>query len=82
MDLRDKYKNKLNVINRVNKCFNIPPDESDIFFYTGFKELRKNVNHLVRNAKLKDFNSIVNSKLKDRKKCHLNLKAFNVVNFF
>ena len=80
MDLRDKYKNKWNEVSRVNKRFNIPPSETDCFFHSRFKELRNNVNHLVRNAKFKEFNSKVNAKLKDSKKFHFNLKAFNVVN--
>ena len=38
------------------------------------------ITHAIRRAKIADFNSKINSKLKNIKKFHTNLKALNVVN--
>ena len=54
-------------------------NEYYISFYTKFKELRNQVNHLIRKAKIADFNNKINQKIKDSKKFHFNLKEFNIV---
>ena len=80
MDLRDKYKNKWNNIKQSNIKHNLVDTQNDIFFYNRFKHLKNQVNHLIRKAKINDFNSKINMKLKDSKNFHFNLKKFNVVN--
>ena len=79
MDLRDKYKNKWNEVKKSNFQNNQADSQNDILFYTKFKELKNKVNHLIRKAKINDFNVRINDKLKDSKKFHFNLKEFNVV---
>ena len=66
MDERDAYKNHFNVT-------------KDPFFYEKFKELRNVVNHTVRRAKIADFDKNINSKLRNIKVFHAQLKAYNVV---
>ena len=66
MDERDAYKNHFNVT-------------KDPFFYEKFKELRNVVNHTVRRAKTADFDKNINSKLRNIKVFHAQLKAYNVV---
>ena len=80
MDLRDKYKNKWNEIKRRNARSHLTETPSDIFFWNRFKELKNQVNRLIRNAKYKDFNNKINLKLRESKNFHFNLKHFNVVN--
>ena len=66
MDSRDIYK----------KLFN---QTNDTFFYDKFKELKNRVTHLIRKAKIADFNANINNKLKNIKSFHSNLKAYNIV---
>ena len=79
MDLRDKFKLKHNEILKSNRRQNLLENPRDTFFYTKFKELRNQVNHLIRKAKIADFNNKINQKIKDSKKFHFNLKEFNIV---
>ena len=66
MDSRDKYKNLFNRF-------------KDDFFLNRFKELKNEVNHKIRRAKIKEFNDSINSKIKDSKNFHNELKKHNVV---
>ena len=79
MDLRDKYRKKWNEIKRKNTHLNFNNSEHDLFFVNRYKELKNQVNHLIRKAKINDFNDKLNNKLKDAKKFHSALKKFNVV---
>ena len=67
MDTRDSYKEK----------FNVTQDHN---FYNIYKDLKNRVNHLIRKAKIKEFNENLNSKIKDSKKFHNQLKRQNIVN--
>ena len=80
MDLRDKYKNKWNEIKKNNFLLNFPISSSDTFYYSRFKELKNQVNHLIRKAKYSEFNRKINQKISDSKKFHFNLKEANIVN--
>ena len=66
MDNRDKYKNLFNRF-------------KDSYFWDRYKELRNDVNHRIRRAKIKEFNEKVNDKIMDSKKFHSALKQYNVV---
>ena len=79
MDLRDKYKKKYNEIKNNNHKFNLVDSPNDTFYYKRFKELKNQVNHMIRKAKFKDLNNKINEKVADSKKFHFNLKEFNVV---
>lgn len=85
MNQRDKYKNLLNSIKRK---LDSALDGSPEFFVLKnqldmagehFRTLRNHVNNLVRNAKIKTFNSEVNEKLNFAKQYHNALKRNNVV---
>jgi hypothetical protein len=80
MDLRDKYKNRWNEIKKNNFLFNTPISPNDSFYYTRFKELKNQVNHLIRKARYNEFNKKINQKINDSKKFHFNLKDANIVN--
>ena len=67
MDSRDLYKKYFSQTN-------------DIYYFNKYKELKNIVNHAIRKAKVADFNSKINSKLKNIKQFHSNLKNLNVVN--
>ena len=67
MDSRDLYKKYFSHTN-------------DIYYLNKYKELKNIVNHAIRRAKIADFNAKINSKLKNIKQFHLNLKSLNVVN--
>lgn len=56
MDLRDKYKAKWNQIKTYNMKHNIQDSPGDLLFHARFKELRNQVNHLIRKQKYADFN--------------------------
>ena len=49
------------------------------FFFDRYRELRNEVNHKIRRAKIDDFNSTINNKINDSKKFHSALKKHNVV---
>ena len=66
MDTRDKYKNMFNRY-KVD------------YFNDRYKELRNEVNHRIRRAKIKEFNETINDKIKDSKSFHNALKKHNVV---
>ena len=66
MDQRDRYKNKFNK--------NKKPETEVIF-----KDLRNQVTHAVRQAKIKVFNDRVNTKFKNPKAFHQALKNFTIV---
>ena len=66
MDSRDIYK----------KIFN---QTNDSYFYDKFKELKNRVTHLIRKAKIADFNANINNKLKNIKSFHSNLKSYNII---
>ena len=61
MDTRDKYKN----------MFNRNREE---YFNNRYKELRNEVNHRIRRAKIAEFNETINDKVKDSKSFHKALK--------
>ena len=67
MDSRDLFKKYFNLTN-------------DIYYFNKFKEMKNIVTHAIRRAKIADFNSKINSKLRNIKQFHTNLKALNVVN--
>ena len=79
MDLRDKYRKSYTDIKRKNLLINMTLNPLEKFFYNRFKELKNQVNHLIRKAKINDFNEKLNSKVMDSKKFHSALKKFNVV---
>ena len=66
MDLRDRYKNKYNK-DRNESTFNM------------YKDLRNQVTHAVRKAKITTFNEKINCKIKNSKEFHKELKKHNVV---
>ena len=59
---------------------NIQDSPGEILFHTRFKELRNQVNHLIRKEKYADFNKKINDKIKDSKNFHSYLKKYNIVN--
>ena len=61
MDTRDKYKN---MYNRYREDF----------FFDRYKELRNEVNHKIRRAKIDEFNKTINDKVKESKTFHNTLK--------
>ena len=79
MDLRDRYKNQWNFILRNNKIAGRSNSVSDCLFFNRFKEIKNQLNHLIRKAKINDFNIKINDKLKDSKAFHSELKKYNVV---
>ena len=66
MDNRDKFKNMYN-------------SYKDDFFLDRYKQLRNQVNHKIRKAKIEEFNETVNTKVNDSKSFHKALKRHNVV---
>jgi hypothetical protein len=66
MDTRDKYKNFFNRF-------------KDDYFFDRYKELRNEVNHKIRRAKIAEFNDSINSKINDSRNFHKALKKHNVV---
>ena len=66
MDTRDKYKNMYNRY-------------KENFFFNRYKELRNEVNHKIRRAKIDEFNKTINDKVKESKTFHNALKKHNVV---
>ena len=74
MDLRDKYKYKWNELKKANLNLNSLNHPQDNVYFSRFKELKNQVNHLIRKAKISDFNNKINQKIKDSKKFHFNLK--------
>ena len=66
MDTRDKYKNMFNRY-------------QEDYFNERYKELRNEVNHMIRRAKIAEFNETINDKIKDSKSFHNALKKHNVV---
>ena len=66
MDKRDLYKNMFNRY-------------KDDFFFDRYKELRNEVNHKIRRAKIDDFNSTINNKIRESRDFHSALKQHNVV---
>ena len=66
MDQRDKYKNMFNRF-------------KDDYFLNRYKELKNEVNHKIRRAKIQEFNETINSKIHDSRKFHSALKKHNVV---
>ena len=67
MDTRDSYKEKFD-------------RTQDMNFYNIYKNLKNQVNHAIRKAKITEFNENLNSKIKNAKKFHEQLKRHNVVN--
>ena len=66
MDSRDRYKNFYNRY-------------KDDYFFDRYKELRNEVNHKIRRAKIREFNESVNNKIMDSRSFHRELKKHNVV---
>ena len=66
MDKRDLYKSQFNSTN-------------DVSFFEKFRELKNSINHSIRRAKIADINANINSKLRNIKLFHANLKSYNVV---
>ena len=85
MNQRDKYKNYLNSLKRkLDSAFEGSAEHSLLKKQLqsadeNFKTLRNHVNRLVRDAKIKTFNSEVNDKLNFAKQYHNALKRHNVV---
>ena len=79
MDLRDRYKNKWNEIKKCNISLNLNDSSNDTYYFNRFKELKNQVNHLIRKAKIIDFNNKINNKISDGKQFHFNAKEFNIV---
>ena len=85
MNQRDKYKNYLNSLKRkLDSSFEGSAEHSLLKKQLqsadeNFKTLRNHVNRLVRDAKIKTFNSEVNDKLNFAKQYHNALKRHNVV---
>ena len=88
MNLRDKAKNHFNSIKRkidkMDKVLEGTPEHDSLktrLLTTdqNFKTLRNQVNRLVRDSKIKTFNSEVNDKLNYAKQYHNALKRHNVV---
>ena len=82
MDLRDKYRKKWHESKRNNNSILVDNNNNShqFFFLNRYKELKNQVNHLIRKAKIVDFNNKINNKITDSKKFHSALKTFNVVN--
>lgn len=79
MDLRDKYRKKWNEIKTRKNTLNLHFDASDLFFERRYKELKNKCNHLTRQAKVNEFENMVNKNISNSKKFHSALKTFNVV---
>ena len=85
MNQRDKYKNYLNSLKRkLDSALDGSPEQISfkkqlLTADENFKTLRNHVNRLVRDAKIKTFNSEVNEKLNFAKQYHNALKRHNVV---
>ena len=79
MDLRDKYRKKWNEIKTRKNRLNLHFDASDFFFESRYKELKNKCNHLTRQAKINEFENMVNNNISNSKKFHSALKTFNVV---
>ena len=74
MENRDRYKNKFNTQKRNNDSKN----DLD-YTYNIYQGLRNKVSHMVRSAKIKMFDNLINSKLVQPKDFHNALKKNNVV---
>lgn len=66
MDTRDKYKNLFNRF-------------KDDYFLNRYKELKNEVNHKIRRAKIEEFNQSINNKIKNSRTFHNELKKHNIV---
>ena len=66
MDTRDKFKNMFNRY-------------KDNYFLNRYKELKNNVTHQIRRAKMAEFKKAVNDKINDSRKFHDALKKYNIV---
>ena len=66
MDKRDKYKNKYNL-------------HKSPLIYDAYRNLKNQVNHMIRKAKIDEMNEVINSKINDSKKIYTALKDKNIV---
>ena len=74
MGLRDRYKNKFNLLKQQNKNKNEISETFNIY-----QDLRNTVTHMIRSAKKRMFNEKINSKMKNPKQFHSALKNNFVV---